>query len=46
MVKDDAEIALLRRACEITDEALAAVLAQVRPGLHRAASWRSRWSGR
>jgi Xaa-Pro aminopeptidase len=32
-VKDPDEIALLRRACEITDEALAAALAQVRPGL-------------
>jgi len=32
-VKDEDEIALLRRACEITDEALAAALAQVRPGL-------------
>lgn len=33
MVKDDGEIALLRRACEITDEALAGALAQIRPGL-------------
>jgi Xaa-Pro aminopeptidase len=33
MVKDAGEIALLRRACQITDEALAAALAGIRPGL-------------
>jgi Xaa-Pro aminopeptidase len=32
-VKDDDEIALLRRACQITDESLAAALAQIRPGI-------------
>jgi Xaa-Pro aminopeptidase len=33
MVKDEDEIALLRQACRITDEALTAALAQIRPGL-------------
>ena len=32
MVKDEDEIALLGRACELTDQAFAAVLAQIRPG--------------
>lgn len=32
-VKDDTEIAALRRACRVSDEALAAVLPQVRVGL-------------
>ena len=45
MVKDEAEIALLARACAITDEAFAAAL----PASGRAgpsASSRSCWSGR
>jgi len=33
MVKDDAEIEALARACRIADEALAEVLPQVRPGM-------------
>jgi Xaa-Pro aminopeptidase len=33
MVKDEDEIALLRRACEITDGAFAAVLPAIRPGV-------------
>ncbi|RFU37544.1 aminopeptidase P family protein [Actinomadura logoneensis] len=33
VVKDEDEIALLRRACEITDEAFAALLPSVRPGI-------------
>jgi len=33
MVKDEAEIDLLRRACEITDRAFAEVLGTVRPGM-------------
>jgi Xaa-Pro aminopeptidase len=33
MVKDDEEIELLRRACAISDEALAAVLPAIRPGV-------------
>jgi Xaa-Pro aminopeptidase len=33
MVKDDAELELLGRACELTDAALAAVLPRIRPGM-------------
>ena len=33
VVKDDAELALLARACEITGEAFIAVLGQLRPGV-------------
>jgi len=33
MVKDEEEIGLLRRACELTDQAFADVLPQLRPGL-------------
>lgn len=33
VIKDDGELALLRRACELTDAALADVLPRIRPGV-------------
>jgi Xaa-Pro aminopeptidase len=42
-VKDEAEIASLRQACQVTDDTFAAVLAELRPGLtERQVAWRLR----
>ncbi|MBV9291458.1 MAG: aminopeptidase P family protein [Frankiales bacterium] len=43
VVKDDAELAALSRACEVTDEVFAAVVGDLRPGVtEREMAWRMR----